>query len=453
MRRRVLSAILGVTLLAVILFGVPLGVGLERFADEQATLKLERQAVAAARQLPSNPDAIRTPPELPHDGGIQFGLYDAAGRRVAGVGPRHGDAVVAAALRDQVIQREVPGGRATAIPYGSNDRLRGALRASQSTSVAENETDRINYLLVALAAIVLLVGAVVGWLLAGRLARPVKQLRDDAVRLGGGDFRVRSAPTGIRELDDAGTALSLTARRLDDLVTRERGFSADASHQLRTPLAALRISLETELAFPGDEPEQVLRDALDDVTRLESTIEDLLLYARTSTIEPTHLDVNALLTEVRDQWLGLVEREGRALVMSTPPHLPDALGVEPMLHQALDCLIDNAVRHGSGQVSLQARCTHESVTISVSDQGSGLPPDGAGTGRVEGDPDRNRSSNGNGNGQPDESDSSDETDPLHGFGLPLARRLVEGSQGRLVLTHSGPHPVFDVVLLRADRSA
>jgi signal transduction histidine kinase len=127
-----------------------------------------------------------------------------------------------------------------------------------------------------LALLVLGVAAAIGHVVAGRLARPVRRLGDAAVQLGDGDFALNVPHSGVPELDRAAQAMTSTARRLDDLVTRERAFSSDASHQLRTPLAGLRAAIETELEFPRADPTAVLHEAVSDIDRLEQTITELL---------------------------------------------------------------------------------------------------------------------------------------------------------------------------------
>src|SRR4051812_20561579 len=113
--------------------------------------------------------------------------------------------------------------------------------------------------------------------LGRRLAVPLERLARAARRLGQGDFASRAPRGGVAEADEIAAALDDTARRLGDLVARERAFSAGASHQLRTPLAALRIELEA-LELRSEAPPELAR-ALAQVERLQTTIDTLLAVA------------------------------------------------------------------------------------------------------------------------------------------------------------------------------
>lgn len=423
MRRRLTTSILAVAVLALVLFGLPLVIVIQRFVDEQAALRLERHAILASRRVPNDFASSRDPVELPSTGGVTYGLYDPAGHRVAGAGPAQGDALVVAALRNKVGQAEQGETRVAAIPIVDRENVVGAVRASQPASVADRRATRAIVLLGLLAVGVVVVGAVVARIVAGRIARPVRRLRDEAVRLGDGDFAVATVPTGIPEVDDAADALVATAERLDDLVRRERAFSADASHQLRTPLAALRTNIETELEFPRGDRRLVLTEALVDIGRLEATIDQLLAFARTTVVADAQTDVGGLLEGLRAHWNGILAARGRPLAVTWPVEPLRVTGSAALLRQAFDTLLDNAVTHGSGEVRIDTRCTDESVTISVTDQGPGFRASPEGT--------------------------ADEPRSVpHGFGLVLAQRLIEAHRGRLVIARPGPHPVVEAVLRR-----
>lgn len=421
MKRRLTTSIILVTFLSVVLFALPFGIVIQRFIDEQATLRLERHAVLTSRRVPndfaSNPDPV----ELPATGDITYGLYDQHGNRVAGKGPSRADPLIEAALKNQIRQTEQGESRIAAIPIVDREAVVGAVRASQPTTIADRTAQRAAVLLGILALAVLAVGAVLAHFVAGRLSQPVKELRDHAVRLGEGDFAITATPNGVAELDDAADALVATAKRLEDLVQRERAFSADASHQLRTPLAALRTNIETELRFPRPSSAVVLTEALEDIARLEATIDELLAFARTSKIYDASTDIGVLLEGLRARWNGPLAAHGRPLVVTWPPDTVLVTGSEAVLRQALDTLVDNAVTHGAGEVRIETRCTDASITIAITDHGDGFGPGGS-----EGHP----------------------TDPTHGFGLSLAERLIASSRGRLVIARRGRHPIVEVVLRR-----
>ena len=427
MRRRILAAILSVTAVAIVLFGVPLAVVVQRFVDDDAALRVERAAVLASRQVPADFATSNDPVELPaNSDGIVLALYDDAGALVAGSGPTVADAATTEALGNRIADVEVAGARVVAVPVAADERVIGVIRAEQSTAASDSRTRRIVGLLAVLAAGVVVIGAAIGYVLAGRLARPVRRLRDAAVGLGEGDFTIDVPRSSVPELDQAGQAMTATARRLDDLVTRERAFSADASHQLRTPIAGLRAAIETELAFPRADRTEVLHEAISDIDRLERTITELLTIARTSEINTAPLVLAEVLAEIEQSWRGRLAHADRPLTIAAARYAPTVRGSGAVLRHALDVLVDNALRHGAGEVRIDHMVTETTVTISVTDDGPGF-----GTLTTLDEP------------APLGDDVS-----LHGLGLPLARRLVEALPGRLTITRAAPHPQIDIVLQR-----
>ena len=428
MRRRVLVAILSVTAIAIVLFGVPLAIVVERFVDDDATLRVERQAVLASREVPADFATGNDPVELPtNDDGIVFALYGADGALITGIGPSQTDAATAKALGNQVVDVEITGARVVAVPVAADERVIGVIRAEQSTAASDARTRKILALLGGLALGVIAIGAAIGWILAGRLARPVRLLRDAAVQLGDGDFTIDVPRSRVPELDEAAQAMTATALRLDDLVTRERAFSADASHQLRTPLAGLRAAIETELEFPRPDPTIVLHEAISDIDRLERTITELLTIARTSKIAASPIALADVLADVESTWQRRFAGANRALTIAPARYTPTIRGNAPMLRHALDVLLDNALRHGAGEVCITHTITDDAVTVTVSDEGSGFVT---------------------GAESPDDLNSWNTSGSIHGLGLPLAQRLIEAMPGRLTIPHSGPRPRIDIVLQR-----
>jgi signal transduction histidine kinase len=246
-----------------------------------------------------------------------------------------------------------------------------------------------------------------------------------AARLGEGDFTARAPRAGVPELDAVAATLDATAERLDELLQRERAFSADASHQLRTPLAALRLELET-MELDGGE----VRRALDQVERLEATIDTLLAVARDAPRERAEIDLVGVVVGLEPAWRSRLAADGRPLrVVARAPHV--AARVAPaVVDQVLDVLLDNAFRHGAGEVTVTLREAPGGAAVDVADCGLGL----------EGDPEAafaRRAGSGNG----------------HGIGLALARSLAQAEHGRLVVSHAGPHPIFTLLLQGISREA
>jgi signal transduction histidine kinase len=256
---------------------------------------------------------------------------------------------------------------------------------------------------------------------SGRLAAPLERLTEAAQALGDGDFTVRARRSGVREADAAGRALEVTARRLGEVLDRERAFSADVSHQLRTPLTGLLLGLESALDRADADPRAAIRTALERGQHLQSIIDDILRLARDGQGPREVLDVPALLKDVRGHWHGPLTARGRPLSVTFREPLPEVRSAPSVILQILDVLVDNAATHGRGRISVEAVDLGTALSIEVSDEGAGIT-DGE-------DVFTRRTINGEG----------------HGIGLPLARSLAEAEGGRLLLRRPMP-PVFALLL-------
>ena len=460
MRIRILAVILSVTSIAIVLFGTPLAVIVEHLNDDTALLRLERQTVQAARNVPTRGALSEATVTLPRIGDqTDLALYDSTGRRVTGVGPVRADAVVERALDDGVADIETDGRRVVAVPVGTDGHTIGVVRSQQPTRGSNLRTLRVLALLAGLGVGVLGVGALIAFWVSDRLSSPVRRLRDAAVRLGDGDFTTQMPQSSVPELQELAEALSSTAHRLDDLLVRERSFSSAASHQLRTPLAGLRTSIETEVAFPREDRTEVLHDALVDIDRLSQTITELLVLARSRGDTLTPIAVGDVLDEVRSHWAGPFTTAGRRLSITHAAELPLVLGKTTPLRHALDVLIENALLHGAGTVTLDHHAGEGSVTISVSDGGPGFEPTSQGriiTTRADiaaaskaTDPDRSDRYPAGTAGPARPLQSKRE---VSGIGLPLAQRLIESIDGRLTIVRRAPNPRIDIVLKRAEHN-
>lgn len=419
-------AIAGVAAAAVVLFAVPLAVVLQRTYRDEELLRLQRDTIAATRQINLGPGG-RDPLDLPATTDV-LAVYDAAGRRVAGRGPARADALVRVAMRTSRPADRGDGELVVAVPILVRERLAGAVRAQRSDAAVVHDARQAALALAGLAAAVVALAVLAALVLGRRLAQPLERLAGAARRLGEGDFSVRAPRAGVAEVDAVAAALDGTAQRLDDLVSRERAFSADASHQLRTPLAALRLELEA-MELRGDAAPE-LPGALGQVDRLQTTVDTLLAVARDAPRRERTADLAAVADALAARWREPLAAEGRPLHVEIvdpsagSPARPVARASPDVLGEVLDVLVGNAHRHGAGEVSVTVRPTLGSLAIDVADEGPGFAGDPADAFR------RRAPTAGDG----------------HGIGLALARSLVDAEGGRLVVTRAAPHPVLTVLL-------
>jgi signal transduction histidine kinase len=418
-RRRIVRLAVALAAVTIVIFGVPLAVGVAQYLVVDQYNELERMADSVAIAVSGD---LTAPPSAPAGAGpeTQTAVYDTTGVKVSGAGPDQvllvADALTGVSSRGMLDSR-----LGVAAPVSDGDEIVGAVLVTAERSTVYLRIALVWLLMLALAAAALLVA----WLLARRQARrlvnPLQALTTVAERLGRGDFTVRTQAVGISEIDSVNESVNRTAVRLGDLMDRERAFSADASHQLRTPLTGLRLQLEAALDQPNADLRTAIGDALTTTDRLEATIDELLALARDIPESPDVLDVGAILDGIRLRWHPVLAARGRPLRLAVfgTPHA--RVGASA-LTQILDVLIDNADQHGTGAITVTVRTLDDAVAIDVADEGSRLLGDPAvmferRTGPATG----------------------------HGIGLALARRLAEAQGGRLRLATPEP-PTFTLLL-------
>lgn len=370
MRSRILRvAVLAVTV-AVTLFGVPLAVAVHALMYSGETNELERLALRGAVAV--SPDlAAGDPVELPATASnVRLGIYDRAGRRVAGDGPDRADRAVNAALQGRVSDLSGPDELVVAVPVSLGEDVYAVSRAGSSRPAVQRAVVRSWAAMVLLALAAAGCACALAVALARRVSRPLENLVDVARALGAGDFGHRATPSGVDEVDRAGEALNETADRLDELVRRERAFSTHASHQLRTPLTSLRLGLETALSTPGADLEYAARRAVVAAEHLSATVEDVLALARGAGATGGTVDIGDLLAGIRARWHGPLAASGRPLRIRDEDAPGAAAGSDAAIRQILDVLLDNALRHGRGAVTVIARSTENGVAVDVIDEGS-----------------------------------------------------------------------------------
>ena len=397
-----------VALIAIAILGLPLGIAGSKLVHDEAIRQLERQAAIVGVALGDDLAAGRAidPHELRKfsEHGLQITVRDGSGRIV-----QSGRRSPRPSLRSTVH-----------LPAGASIVVRGPAATTLNRQ-------HLVWLVVGGLSVVAVVTAVsLARVQARRLTAPLDVLAQTAQRLGSGDFSARVGPSHVREIDAIGRVLDREAARMTELVRREREFTANASHQLRTPLTALRIRLEELLMF-ADEPAIVRSDAqaaLAAADRLDATITEMLALARHGRMTvPADTALAAIVLRITDRWTPLFQAEHRSLVVRPPDPMLLVRTSPPALSQCLDVLIENALVHGGGTVTIACCVTSGGVVIDVSDEGPGIVP----------------------GMEPDIFTRSVSTGDGTGVGLHLARMLMEAHGARLDL--ASPRPAtFRVVL-------
>jgi signal transduction histidine kinase len=232
----------------------------------------------------------------------------------------------------------------------------------------------------------------------------------------------------VADLDQVADGLDTSARRLSSLLAADRELASDASHQLRTPLTALSMRLE-EMIAAADDPDVVREEgsaALAQAERLADVVTQLLGPARRATASAAALTgIDEIVQQQVIEWEPAFRRARRRLVVIGERGL-QAHVTPGGLAQVLATLVDNALMHGGGTVTLQTSQNSRSVVIEVRDEGKGVPPELVSrifersvSGRPEGT----------------------------GLGLALARTMAAADGGRVVLIKPKP-ATFAVFLPR-----
>jgi signal transduction histidine kinase len=263
-----------------------------------------------------------------------------------------------------------------AVPSTSGGVVHGAVRVSFSAASVDDRVRHYRVALVGIAIVVLTVVAVVGWLLARSLVGPLDDIGETAERAGDGDLAARAPEdAGPPEVRALARRLNASTARIEALVAGQRDFLADASHQLRTPLTALRLRLENLEGDVSPRGRDGLEAAVAEADRLGRLVEGLLALARADAQEraPARVDLAAVARARVAAWSPLCEDEGVDLVDDVPDGLV-ALAVPGALEQVVDNLIDNALQASprGGRVDLAATRRGYWIELVVADRGPGM---------------------------------------------------------------------------------
>jgi signal transduction histidine kinase len=275
------------------------------------------------------------------------------------------------------------------------------------------------------------VAVVVGLAVATFISRPVRRLEGAAEAVGAGDLTARAPEDeGPPEVRSLAAVFNETVAKLDQLLRSQDEFVADASHQLRTPLTALRLRLENLARDVAPEGRTELDGAVAEVGRLGLLVEALLALARADTGgEPAGpVEVERVVREGVSAWSPLADERGVRLNAAGAGGT--ARTTDERLRQVLDNLVENALEASprGGAITVEAQSAPPWIELRVKDEGPGLKPE-----ERERAFDRfwrNRSGEGS------------------GLGLAIVRRLVEQDGGTVELLEAPGRGLEAVVRLR-----
>jgi signal transduction histidine kinase len=270
-----------------------------------------------------------------------------------------------------------PGGELVRVPFDQEAFLREQFQ--RAANFGAMVTIR-QYALWALGALsVISLGA--GWFISGQVLKPIDRIRAVADQIRATDLSRRIELQGP---DDELRRLAATfdgmLDRLEDAWTAQQQFLADASHELRNPLAVIRANVDRALANPGPGGEHLQRAA--EVTqrtteRMTDLVNDLLALARgqDATGSRAPVDLAVLVAETVEELRAAARADLRVRVSRVPPVRGDATA----LQRAVANLVDNAVRHSppGGVVEVTVEGDDQTVRVLVADQGPGVAPEHA----------------------------------------------------------------------------
>lgn len=432
MIRRLVVTYLAITTFGLALLAIPLGLTFAHREKDRLLFDVERDTDTMTALVEDSLEARTAVPtqdilRYAKDTGGRVIVVNAKGLAMADTDQpsEHLDYSSRPEIRNALLGKRVTGTRHSeqlgrdlvyaAVPVTARGGVIGAVRITYGTGTLDARVRRMWAQLALLCLGVLIAVTVVGFVLARSITRPIRRLQLATDQFAGGDLSARVADAaGPPELRQLASTFNRMASRLTLLIDAQQRFVADASHQLRTPLTALRLRLEN-LASHVDDRDRVAIDAAGaEVTRMSRLIDGLLLMARddASGNETVVVDVAEVARDRVDVWQDVVAEKQVAVVAQLPAHAP-ARAIAGAVEQLVDNLVDNAlaVSPSGSRIVVRVESSARGVTLHVIDQGPGLDAEA-----------RERAFDRfwRGSGSPPTGS---------GLGLAIVRRLAEASRG------------------------
>ena len=268
-----------------------------------------------------------------------------------------------------------------AVPVLSGTDVLGVVRITYPKSVVDSRVNENLRGIFFTAAISIAMAVMVALLFARFVTRSLDDLRRTTEKFADGDLTATAKEFGAPETRKLASSFNTMARRLSRMIDQQRSFAGDASHQLRTPLTALRLRLEQASNLVISNPKEAhnhMEEALSETERLSYLVEQLLQLARAEgrILPLDEVKISEVVFERIEQWSSLAEERGVSLVGVVPANVLGH-GNAMALGEILDNYIDNALEMSpvGATVTVLANLRDDGVELVIRDDGPGLTDD------------------------------------------------------------------------------
>lgn len=403
MKWRLVAALLGLSVVVLLAHDLPLINYLRTVEKERVTTVLERDSfIIAGRAEPATQDGSeesikyieKAIAEYSEQSGSRVIVTDDKG--IAIVVSNDADTVGNSYLDRPEIQKALTGqvssGRKfstllneeiifVSVPILNGDKTLGSVTLTFPATVVDDAVNERLRGISSVAGITLLVSALVALLLATGITRRLSNLKNVTEEFTKGNYKVRAEVNdGAPEIRSLARSFNAMADQLDRLISQQKAFAGDASHQLRTPLTALHLRLERATEMIETDPAgaaERIEAAMVEADRLQRLVEGLLVLSRSENADKVTqdtCDAAQIAHERFENWEALAGEQNIALILDVPESAM-IYAIPGALEQVIDNYVDNALSivPANSTITVKISVESELTKISVIDEGPGIP--------------------------------------------------------------------------------